>query len=258
PSTGGHATPNSLHLGPLDPATATNVANYSLFNTTTQTDESSFLLSATFADTTNYDLLAQNNLPIDSYLGQILLTFASGLPAGTYTLTAHTKDATHTGILDAAGNALNNTNATQSPDFKITFSVQTQAVYITGMQALSGTTANSAVVGGPRSYYEINPTSAESAYINAPPKSFLLSFSNPLNPASINNNSVQVIASRDSANGTADGDFGTLGVAGLGSTGTGFTVLQGVTVKLINPNQLLVTLASDLAADNYRLYLPNA
>ena len=42
---------------------------------------------------------------------------------------------------------------------------------------------------------------------------------------------VQLIRSADSANGTPDGDFGTLGLAGLGSTGTGFGVGFGLTLS---------------------------
>ena len=75
------------------------------------------------------------------------------------------------------------------------------------------------------------------------PTAVVVDFSNPL-PLSppplaspINyTNAVQLIASADSASCPADGDFGNLGQGGLGSTGTGFTVVPARTVTLYSFN----------------------
>ena len=43
-----------------------------------------------------------------------------------------------------------------------------------------------------------------------------------------------MIASADPNSTVSDGDFGTFGVGGLGSTGTGFTVVPGTTVSFFD------------------------
>ncbi len=116
----------------------------------------------------------------------------------------------------------------------------------------------------PYSYYEINPRPGD--IVSAPPTTFNVDFSNPLNPNTINNDSLQLIRTADTPNGTGDGDFGTFGEGGLGSTGTGFSRFDppGTTVTLTTgpsgPNtRLVLTLppGTVLPADHYRFYIPN-
>ena len=64
----------------------------------------------------------------------------------------------------------------------------------------------------------------------------MVDLSNPIPYADPNGSSystdVQLIGSRDSLTATPDGNFGTLGQAGLGSSGTGFTIVPNTVVTL--------------------------
>src|SRR5262249_23597763 len=95
---------------------------------------------------------------------------------------------------------------------------------------------------------------------------------------------VLLVRSADSATAASDGDFGTLGQAGLGAflgtapsgaVGKGFTIVSGTTVTLYNfdpatgtsnqvqaggsGNRLVLQIApgTTLPADDYRVYMPN-
>lgn len=276
PGSGPLATPQQILANAIDPASANNINNYSLINLDTGFDASAFIASANFVAT---GLLftdpPSRNSPSDPFAGRIDLTFNAGLPAGRYAFVAHTAGTsggkTYSGLKDAAGNALNNTNATGSIDFQLEFTVQNQATFLTNFQAVDG---NNNVVGGPRSYYEL-PALNQTPRANAPPSAFFLDFANPLNinPAINYNNAFQLIASADPNSGVSDGDFGTLGVAGLGSTGTGFTVVPGTTVSFFDKTTgaayqpgvnnadravLRIAAGTTLPADHYRIYVPNS
>ena len=89
----------------IDPASASNVSNYSLTlmnpNGTT-TNESQFITSATFvagAPVTSGGF-------ITAYTGTINLTIGTGLPAGNYTFTVNTAGGLIPGLVDAAGNPI--------------------------------------------------------------------------------------------------------------------------------------------------------
>ena len=118
----------------------------------------------------------------------------------------------------------------------------------------------------PQSYYEINPRAGD--IVSAPPSTFIVDFSNALVQGVDYSNSLQLIGSANSANGSSDGDFGNLGIAGTGSSGTGFTRIDpaGTTVTFgknpngsVNPFQLVLQLPTGfvLPADQYRFYMPN-
>src|SRR5262249_38618875 len=145
----------------LDPATANNITNYTLFNLDTNTDESSFIATATFVPTgTDFTSAPFRSSPFDPFAGRIDLTFLSGLPSGTYSFMVHTSErigaTVFPGLRDAAGNPLDNSPSTGTIDFELRFTVQSQATYITNLQAVSSYTGlNSTVVGGPRSFYEL-------------------------------------------------------------------------------------------------------
>jgi hypothetical protein len=275
-------TPSEIIFSALNPATAINISNYSLINTTTGADESQFIAQAIY----NPPLPApQNSAPgvsggfITNYNGLIQLNFAPGLPAGIYQLVAHTTEAQYPGLTDAAGNPL-------ASDFALNFNLQPQPVYVTGMALESSYSSNgSTVIGGEQSYFELPPTGSEPKRDNvpAPPSAVVLDFSNPLPYSNATGpipyaNEVQLIQSANAAGQAADGEFGTLGESGLGSTGTGFSVLPTAdyTVSLysFNPltqtstlvnqpgqsgNRLVVQLNQGvtLSADDWRVYLPN-
>src|SRR5262249_11183752 len=155
---------------------------------------------------------------IVAYNGQITLNFASGLPGGKYTLIAHTKQPPFPGLTDAAGNDL-------AGNFSYTFSVATNPTFVTNVQMQSTwnpTAAEGAnTVGGPRSYYE-TPSSDPSyvARAAAPPSAWVVDLSSPVpfqdyTGLAANQLPLQLIGSANSAGGTADGEFGTMGVGGL-------------------------------------------
>jgi large repetitive protein len=286
PTSGPLATPAQLLLPALDPATAGNVGNYTLLNLDTNTDESSFISSATFVATAADFITtpASRANAAAPAAGRIDLTFAPGLPSGRYTLIAHTAEAVPVaaggapvafqGLRDASGNPLNNTAATGGADFSISFTVQPQPTFITSLNLENNA---GAAIGGPRSFFELPPGTGTNTRDNvaAPPTTFVIGFSNAL-PATVDyTNLVQLIRSANSAAGAADGDFGTLGVGGLGSGGSGFTRVAGTTVTLfdqaghaagspgfdpLTAKTLVLKIAPGtvLPADDYRIYIPNA
>ena len=275
-------TPATVVFDALNPTTAQNISNYSLINTTENNeDESQFILTATYIP--QAATLDPSGSFIVQYNGQIVVTFASGLPAGKYEFVAHTTELQFPGITDAAGNPL---NETQTPpglatkDLIINFDIQPQPVYITSM-ALESTYAGdgSTVIGAEQSYFELPPSGGVNTRDNvpAPPNAVVLDFSNPLpfsnsNGTAINYaNDVQLISSANGPGQASDGDFGTLGEGGLGSTGSGFTALSGVSVVLYtltgttwaptpaggSGTRLVLTVGATLSADDYRVYIPN-
>ena len=266
PTTGPLATPSIVVFPAIDPASASNVSNYSLtLNNAdgTQTNESQFITSATFVATAP----VTSGGFITAYTGTINLTFGTGLPAGSYTFTVHTAGGLIPGLVDAAGNPI-------SQDFTSTFTLQSQPVFITNLQMQN----TGVTIGGPRSYYELGSTvpasQASPTSPTAPPTSWAINLSNalPFVSAGFYNNKVQLIGSADTAGGTPDGNFGNLGEGGLGSTGSGFHIV-GTTVTLqyqdssgnwINADashpgtRLLMSLTSGtLPADYYQVYIPN-
>ena len=115
----------------------------------------------------------------------INLTFLPGLPAGVYTFVAHTTELQYPGITDAAGNPLDDTDVPGegTKDFIINFDVQPQPVYITSM-ALESTYSGdgSTVIGTEQSYFELPPSGGTNTRDNvpAPPTAVVIDFSNPL------------------------------------------------------------------------------
>jgi len=278
-------TPAQVVFDALNPATAANISNYSLVNLSqNDQDESQYIATATFVPTNT--VLDATGTYVVEYTGRIDVTFAAGLPAGVYEFIAHTTELQYPGITDAAGNPLNDITVPGegTKDFVINFDVQPTPVYITGMSYESTYSSNgSTVVGGPQSYYELPAAGGTNTRDNvpAPPTAVVLDFSNPLPYSNalgqpINyTNDVQLIASANGAGSSPDGEFGNLGEGGLGSTGTGFTVLSNYTVTLYeynaqtqtsvpvqaggSGNRLVLQLnpGATLSADNYRVYIPN-
>ncbi|WP_169980340.1 S8 family serine peptidase [Tautonia rosea] len=261
------AVPVQLDVPALDPRTAENLGNYSLYNlgpdrqlgTPDDIDFSRFIQSATFTSTTN------RNVSTDPYTARVDLTFSDGLPAGRYVLVARTQEANFSGIRDAAGNPLdNNTGQTGNQSFFTFFELQPEATFISSFKAFSpspvpGTTVES----GPRAFYEV-PVPGFTPRAEAPPTMFHIDFSNTLEDRDYTN-AIQLIRSADSALDDADGDFGLNGV-------TGFTTVSGLTVQLTNSvpgatfgqpgfrNRLVVQLpqGQPLEPDYYRIVLPNS
>jgi hypothetical protein len=265
PTTGPFATPTTLIYPALDPSTATNVSNFSLINTDTGVDFSQFIASAKYVVTgSNFVSAPSRPSTATSDFGRIDLTFTSGVPTGHYVLVAHTSEkvgaVTYGGLLDAAANPLDDSSVTgtktsynpSGKDFVLSFNLQPVSAYV-----VSATTNVTNAQGNyllPRSYYEINPRAGD--IVSAPPTTFYIDFSNPLNPSSVNNNSVWVV-------GSVNGDFGNLGIGGSNGSNSGFTRVSGTTVSLINGpygnnTRLQVTLSAPLTANHYRLYIPNA
>ena len=275
----------------MNPATAQNISNYSLINTSqNDEDESQYIATATFVATSPTVNAGTNNYILD-YNGVINLTFLPGLPAGVYTFVAHTTELQYPGLTDAAGNPLDDTHVPGegTKDFLINFDVQPEPVYITSMALESTYNGDgSTAIGTEQSYFELPPSSGTNTRDNvaAPPTAVVVDFSNPLPFSSTAANGsqvqidyaslVQLIKSSNTATGQSDGDFGNLGEGGLGSTGSGFTVLNNYTVSLYNYNvatqtwtlvttpgqsgtRLVLQLdpGSTLAADDYRVYIPN-
>ncbi|WP_165073598.1 hypothetical protein [Paludisphaera rhizosphaerae] len=281
------ATPSNVVFPALDPSTAVNLSNFQLQVVTadgTTLDVSNYITNAVYVPRTpTYD--ASGNY-IATYQGRIDLTFAPGLPAGTYRLRAFSKGTTdgvsHTGLLDAAGNALLN-GGSSAPNFSFAFRLQSSAAFITNMvmtDSANQFTYNT--VGGPGSYYDLGAaTSTTDARALAPPKAWMFDFSNalPLYDSSGNkidySTKIELVRSADSAFSAPDGNFGDLGQDGKGDSGTGFTKVTGTQVALYwqNPTTGVWTLANashpqgtrlvmvDSAglsvADYYRVYMPN-
>ena len=82
-------TPNTFLFPAIDPATASNISNYSLVNTTTNTDESQYITSATLVP----EAATAPNGYVTAYNAQIDLTFTPGMPFGNYEFIAHTQRA---------------------------------------------------------------------------------------------------------------------------------------------------------------------
>ncbi len=281
PTTGPLATPTAVYYPALNPSTASNISNYSLINTTTGLDESQFVASAAFSATDSTFLpgsTPNRTSTAQGYYGRVDLTFSAGLPAGKYEFIAHTAETlngtTYGGLTDAAGNPLDETSvpgqgAGGNKDFVVNFDIQPSPVFIesvsTNVNNAQGTSAQPNTLL-PDSYYEVNPRAGD--LVSAPPTTFYIDLSNPLNPSQNYSNDIQLIRSADSATGAADGDFGNLGQGGLGSNGTGFTVVDppGTTVFLAPNSQgipntrLVLQLPAGfvLPADFYRLYIPNS
>jgi hypothetical protein len=278
PTSGPFATPSIALFDAIDPATASNVSNYALVNTSTNTDESQYIASAAFVSTT---------VPLSSgdyteYTGVINLTFSPGLPSGTYEFIAHTHELQYPGLADAAGNFLDDTTVPGegTRDFILNLAIQNTPTYITGMAMESNYTASgSSAIGGPQSYYELPPASGTNTRdnVSAPPTTFVVDLSNPI-PYGNYTSDLLLVRSANSPTAAADGDFGNLGEGGLGATGTGFTIVPGTTVTLYNysvsatgvitstqvpaggsGNRLVLQIqpGTTLPADYYRLYMPN-
>ena len=268
------AVPVNLLFPALNPNAADNINNYQLINLGSSgvlggagnIDESAFIKSATFISTTPNP--RQNTF--DWYTGQVVLTFAPGVPTGEYDFIAKSQTSTSSGLTDAAGNPLQGNPPNPAPsNFVLTFNFQPQPAYITSYQAISFNPDGSTATSGPRAYYEV-PVPGNAPRAAAPPTEWNIDFSNPINPSSVTNNSVWIVGSANTYGGTADGNFGDLGLAG-GNT-TGFSRVPGVTVTVTNSipgstfgqpgymNRLVVRLPANqtLPADYYRFYIPNA
>jgi hypothetical protein len=265
------AVPTQLSFPALDPATANNLSNYSLYQVGPDAqgnynvilkDQSAFIKSATFVSTTKRTLTNQ------PYTGHVDLTFSTGLPSGHYQFVAHTAAPGFSGIRDAAGNAFNGNPATPgvASDFTLAFQFQPEATYVTNLQSVSPDGSMS----GPRAFYEV-PSPGALARAQAPPTQFFIDFSNPLLATADYSNAIQLIGSTDPNGTAADGNFGTLGIS---DDGTGYTRINpfGTTVQLTNSipgatagqpgfnNRLLLTLPNgfSLNPDYYRIYMPNS
>ncbi len=264
------AVPTSLSFPALDPATANNLSNYSLYQVDANgkflADESQFIKTATFVSTTVRTLTSQ------PYTGHVDLTFSSGLPKGYYIFVAHTQEPGFSGLRDAAGNLLagDPTKPGVAADYKLMFNYQPEATFITNVDAVSP----DGTISGPRSYFEV-PLPGTTPRAEAPPNEFVVHFSNPLNPNADYTNAVQLIASADAnggSGGTSDGNFGSLGINDDGS-GYSRVLPAGTTVTLASSNpaatspadpgfndELILQLPDNfvLSPDYYRLYLPNS
>ena len=272
PASGPLATPAPVLFPALNPVTADNLNNYVLTNTTTGANESSSILSANFVATDGsfVDTPPVRTSPSDPNLGRVDLTFKAGLPMGSYVLSVQgTPSGAVTALQDAAGNTLNETGQQGTKNYNFRFNLQSQPVYITSLQLQNSFgQAGSRPVGGPDSYFVV-PAAGVAQPAPAPPGAVVIKFSTPLDPTANYSNAVQLIGSADAPGDLPDGDFGTLGVAGTGSTGTGFTVISGTTVTLVDPTgklagqagfsgtELVLQTSSTLAPDHYRIYIPN-
>ncbi|MBX6312577.1 MAG: hypothetical protein IRY99_06610, partial [Isosphaeraceae bacterium] len=268
------AVPTQLANPALDPATASNTGNFSLINlgpdgvfgTADDRDFSSSIVSATYVDQSN------RRLTNDPLLGRIDLTFAPNLPAGRYLIVARHPQPGFQGITDAAGNPLNLPGGPDSGiDFSLFLDSQPEPAFITTFEAHTFNPVNPSLpttITGPRGFYELPAPGATPRAI-APPSAFFIDFSNPLDaarllagnpqdPTLVKPGIFQLVASADTPGGPSDGDFGDLGQAG--GTGSGYSIVPGTSVHLVNQNRLVLTLApgATLAPDYYRLYLPNA
>ncbi len=268
PSSGPFSTPPSITFPALNPTVASNISNYTLKQILPgglSKDVSNYITSATFTATAADFVSAPNRTTsADPYDGRIDLTIAPGLPAGQYQLIAHTTEGTFAGLTDAAGNPLNETNVPGegTSDFYVSFNLQSQPVYVTSVSTNVANAQGNTLL--PYSYYEINPRPGD--IVSNPPTAFYVDVSTPLDPTTINNDSLQLIAAGTDVNGVSTGDFGQFGEGGLGSTGTGFSRFDpaGSTVSLVDgPNGtntrivLQLPAGTVLPANHYRFYIPN-
>ena len=268
-------TPNTFLFPAIDPATASNISNYSLVNLTTNTDESQFISTATLVP----EAASASNGYVTAYNALISVTFTPGMPFGNYEFIAHTHELQYPGLADAAGNYLDDTNVPYegTKDFIVNFAIQKTPVYITSLALENGYSSDgSTALGGAQSYFEVPPSSGTNTRDNvaAPPTAAVIDLSNPI-PFGNYTPDVLLVRSANNASSAADGDFGTLGEGGLGASGTGFTIVPGTTVTLYNynittgvstpviaggsGNRLVLTIPSGttLPADYYRIYVPN-
>ncbi|MEW4567156.1 S8 family serine peptidase [Tautonia sp. JC769] len=260
------AVPAQLDIPALDPRTAENLGNYSLYNlgpdrtlgTADDIDLSRFIQSATFTSTTS------RGVSTDPYTAQVELNFSDGLPEGRYVLVARTQGSGFSGIRDAAGNPLdNNTGQAGNQSFFTFFELQPESAFVSNFTAFSPSLTNPGqmVPSGPRAFYEVQ-VPGFTPRAQAPPTMFHIDFSNTLEDRDYTN-AVQLIRSANTAGGDPDGDFGLNGT-------TGFTTVSGLTVELANSvpgatfgqpgfrNRLVVRMpAGQLPADYYRVVLPN-
>jgi hypothetical protein len=276
PQTAPLGTPSDFLFPAIDPSTASNISNYSLINVTTNTDESQYISGASI---TQEAPTVNSAGYVTQYNAVINVTFTPGMPFGQYEFIAHTHELQYPGLADAAGNYLDDTT-TQfegTKDFIVNFAIQNTPVYITSMALENNYSANgSTVIGGAQSYFELPPASGTNTRDNvaAPPNTVVIDLSNPI-PFGNYTPDVLLIGSTNIAGGAADGDFGTLGEGGLGATGSGFTIVPNTSVTLYNynitsgassqvsaggsGNRLVLSIApgTTLAADDYRIYIPN-
>lgn len=275
--------PTQLSLPALDPATANNISNYSLVNlgadsalggtgANADQDLARYITSASFVATTSRTRVT------DPYTGRIDIAIAPGLPAGHYVLIARRPQPGYAGITDAAGNPIDgDPSKPGAQDFQVDFFLQSQPVFITGVKALSPLPSGGPVVytdpttyvaSDPRAFFEV-AVPGNTPRATAPPTDFFVDFSTSLNPSLDYSNAIQLIRSANSAGAAADGDFG---VDSSFTSGQGSTRVTGLTVTLVSSdpsagpgqpgynNRLVVRLPlnTNLAPDNYRLFLPNS
>jgi len=261
------ATPAPVFFPALDPATANNISNYTLTNTTLNADESNFIATASFVPTgANFNSIPNRQSADTPYYGRVDLTFTQGLPAGVYTLTAHTREGVFGGLTDAAGNPLDASqtrNNTGGKDFVVRFDIQPQPVFITSVTTDVANAAGNGLL--PYSYYEQNPRAGDT--VSAPPTRFFVDLSVPLDPGRTYTDALQLIGTANAAGSTPDGDFGTLGQAGLGSSGSGFSRFNPAGTNVVLTKglrgdntrlELDLPAGTVLPADHYRLYMPNS
>jgi large repetitive protein len=269
-------TPDEFDYPAINPSSASNISNYSLVNVSTNTDESQYINSATLIEEP-----ASINAAgyVTAYNAVIDVTFTPGMPFGSYEFIAHTHELQYPGLTDAAGNYLNDTSVTYegTKDFIVNFALQNTPVYITSMALENNYSANgSTAVGSAQSYFELPPSTGTNTRddVSAPPNTVVIDLSNPI-PYANYTPDVLLIGSANSANSAADGDFGDLGEGGTGASGSGFTIVPNTTVTLYSynlttgtstqvaaggsGNRLVLTIApgTTLAADDYRIYMPN-
>jgi hypothetical protein len=263
------AVPTSFVVPALDPNRANNVSNYALiekgadgqYGTGDDLDFSNFIASATFRVTT------ARTSSIQPYRGQIELRFNNGLPEGRYVLVARTSTGGNTGITDAAGNPLDGDTSTPgADDFLFEFNFQPTPAFITRWDAVSpDPITGQSIFSGPRSYFEI-PSPGQDPRAAAPPESFIIEFSNALpdRGAGYYNNFVKLVRTANSSTAGYDGDFGTDSTF---VTPGAWSAVPGLTVTLSQSvlgsgkqDRLTISLppGTRLAADSYRLYIPNA
>lgn len=274
--------PTQLSLPALDPASASNISNYTLLNlgadgvvggtgANADLDLSRYITAANFVSTTNRQRVT------DPYTGRVDIEVAPGLPAGHYLLIARRPQPGYAGITDAAGNPIDgDPTKPGAQDFQVDFFLQPQPVYITSVQALSPlpnggpvmyTDPTTYVTSDPRAYFE-SAVPGTTPRATAPPTDFFVDFSTSLDPTIDYSNAIQLIRSADSAGAAADGDFG---VDSSFTSGQGYTRVTGLTVTLTSSdskagpgqpgynNRLVVRLPqnTNLVPDNYRLFIPN-
>ncbi len=130
------AVPTQFSVPALNPATADNISNYSLYNSGVngvlgaagQIDESSFITSA------NFVAGPARTSPTAPFTGTVDLTFAPGLPAGSYVLVAKSPCKLPDRADRRRGQPLYAAAADGNPvptSFSLAFNLQSSPVYIT-------------------------------------------------------------------------------------------------------------------------------